>query len=490
MADLQAELNRLAGTSGLDAQGAANVGAGTSGLDLVGALNRWAGTSGLELNGACRALATVLGGDASKDGPGALAGASALDPALSSAVWVVDAALDSSGPAITDLAGGLVATPPAPNPKVVGPTSFAGAALIGRMALTAATETGQWMTDVDVRWRAAVLPHHDNDDGTHWAEVFNVPEGNGETDYAEAAVFLRDDGSIGAGYDFDESVSDPSAWQDPETLGIDLGEWVDGLPVHDYRLTIVAATGVATFYQDDEVVHTETLGAVAFDEPPDETPVLVGPANTGLLAIYEVTVLDGIDGDPLYTFDAEDTTGWQAHDTGGAVTTAPARPAWAGDGGSPHLFADSAVFDVGAEASVTWAVAWRPLGVRQSAVFNRNVVGAFFGGGEAGWAFMHVAGMLDNQFRISDGTVTVGASLGTIDEEDHVYVAVLDRATDELRTYVDGVLVATEDATGLGAVSPNTDVALWGACSWDYGAAIFAGALDDGEIDALTGAWG
>lgn len=61
MGELQAELNRLAGTTGLDAQGAANVYAGTSGFDLVGALNVAAGTAHLELQGVLNALAGTTG---------------------------------------------------------------------------------------------------------------------------------------------------------------------------------------------------------------------------------------------------------------------------------------------------------------------------------------------------------------------------------------------------------------------------------------------
>lgn len=45
MTELQETLNLAAGTTGLDAQGAANVLAGTSGLDLVGALNVAAGNA-------------------------------------------------------------------------------------------------------------------------------------------------------------------------------------------------------------------------------------------------------------------------------------------------------------------------------------------------------------------------------------------------------------------------------------------------------------
>lgn len=54
--DLVGELNRLAGTTGLEAAGAANAWAGTTGLELVGALNAKAATTGLELNGVCKLL--------------------------------------------------------------------------------------------------------------------------------------------------------------------------------------------------------------------------------------------------------------------------------------------------------------------------------------------------------------------------------------------------------------------------------------------------
>lgn len=61
--DVQGELNRLAGTSGLGAAKAANVWAGTSGLDLVGALNAKAGTKGLGAAGAANHIAGTTGLD-------------------------------------------------------------------------------------------------------------------------------------------------------------------------------------------------------------------------------------------------------------------------------------------------------------------------------------------------------------------------------------------------------------------------------------------
>lgn len=61
---LQKSMNRVAGTTGLDAQGAANVWAGTTGLDLLGALNVKNGTTGLGLNLVLNNLAGTSGLDA------------------------------------------------------------------------------------------------------------------------------------------------------------------------------------------------------------------------------------------------------------------------------------------------------------------------------------------------------------------------------------------------------------------------------------------
>ena len=47
----QREINRLAGTSGVEAQRAANILAGTTGKELLFCLNKIAGTSGKEFNG-------------------------------------------------------------------------------------------------------------------------------------------------------------------------------------------------------------------------------------------------------------------------------------------------------------------------------------------------------------------------------------------------------------------------------------------------------
>lgn len=66
MSEFVDELNRLAGTEGLEAAGAANAFAGTSGLEVVGALNAANGTTGVGLDEVCRQLAGLSGGESAQ----------------------------------------------------------------------------------------------------------------------------------------------------------------------------------------------------------------------------------------------------------------------------------------------------------------------------------------------------------------------------------------------------------------------------------------
>jgi hypothetical protein len=63
----QREINRLAGTTGKEAQHAANVLAGTTGKELLYALNIVAGTTGRGLNHVVRLIALANGGDGTKE---------------------------------------------------------------------------------------------------------------------------------------------------------------------------------------------------------------------------------------------------------------------------------------------------------------------------------------------------------------------------------------------------------------------------------------
>jgi len=69
---IQGELNRIAETSGLDAQGAANLLAGTSGKEFLGALNAIVGTQGKGLVFVCNQIALLFDGVGGSDPLGAL----------------------------------------------------------------------------------------------------------------------------------------------------------------------------------------------------------------------------------------------------------------------------------------------------------------------------------------------------------------------------------------------------------------------------------
>lgn len=69
---LRNSLNYLAGTTDLDAQGAANAWAFTDDIELLGVLNIKNNSVGLGLNEVLRELAVMWGGDPTKEGWSAL----------------------------------------------------------------------------------------------------------------------------------------------------------------------------------------------------------------------------------------------------------------------------------------------------------------------------------------------------------------------------------------------------------------------------------
>ena len=69
---IQGQLARLAETPGASAQQAANILAGTEDLELLGALNAAGGVEGKGIIAACQAMASINGGDDTKDPLGAL----------------------------------------------------------------------------------------------------------------------------------------------------------------------------------------------------------------------------------------------------------------------------------------------------------------------------------------------------------------------------------------------------------------------------------
>lgn len=482
--DLQASLNRLAGTDGLDAAGAANVGAGTSGLDLQGAVNAWAGTDGLDLNGACKALAEIYGGNPALDAQGALDSASATDPLVLEAIWRVSALQNGSGAEMVDLAGGVADVAPEPNPKIVEPSSFTGERLIGQMALTGGTNTGDWFTDLDVRFTAAVLPHHERDTGSIWAEILNIPVSGSSNvrDFLEPAFLFEADGAVHIGLDWDSvGEGDPGSWVSGETVG----DWGDGVPERDYRLTVVAATGAVSLYVDDELVEEDTIGATSFPEPPDANECNAGPIQN-LITVKSVEVLDGIDGAPIISFDSEVTTGWQA--AVGGVVEPPAGPVFCGAAAIEGHSFDAATFDIGAGDSMTWVMKMQPFPSTVASWWRRGDLQSILFGGAAGWIMVDAAPYgQGNRFHISDGTNTVVKTLGTVTFVEQVLTVVLDRDTDELRAYKDGVEIGSgADASALGAVAPDAGHVPFG--TWVFGdeALIFDRVLTDEEITHLS----
>lgn len=114
--ELQAVLNRMAGTTNMDAQGAANVICGTTQVELVKCLNVIAGTTNLAFNGAAKAVAAMYGGnplldanDALDNASGFLGGVGAGSPVGSPgnglvAYWKADE-YDATSSYLTDLTG-------------------------------------------------------------------------------------------------------------------------------------------------------------------------------------------------------------------------------------------------------------------------------------------------------------------------------------------------------------------------------------------------
>lgn len=405
----------------------------------------------------------------------------ALDPLLAEAVLLWRSA--GVGPSITGEGTALLdGTGNVPEPKRLTSASWAGSRLVGLMSLDADYDaTGDWFTDLDFRWTASVLPHHSNNPAAQWAEVVNIPvTGSGLVrDYLEVGFVLKDEGDVLVGVDWDSAgEGDPGSWQSAS-----VGTWDAGIPEADWRVTIVAATGAVTVYRDGDVVDTDTIGATTFPEPADGGAVTSG-AQRNAIAVMSWDLLDGIDGDPILSFDSTDTTGWSG-DRGGVVS-APARRALLGQSATTGWsVADPADLDIGAGDSVSWAISFRPLPTTQATFFARNANGLF--GGQAGWAFVHAPGFgISNSFILGPGggpPVTV--SLGAFASIDTAYIVILDRDDDTLTSYdSDGVQIAQADASSVGAVSPDSAVTAFGGPCFGYLAAVWLTAVDPVAVAA------
>lgn len=380
---------------------------------------------------------------------------------------------------MTNRIGGGVASHAAPQAANVGSSAFSGSALIGKMLLTGGTTTGDWFTDLHVRWRSALLPFV-NMDGDHWMQVLQVPNAgdDGETSWLEVSHHV-------AAVDVDNPLGALTVGMECVAGGagniiykrVTGDDWRDGVAVADYELICVASTGAVTIKKNGATVATGTVGATTFNQPPNGSTVEIGGS---LHPLYSFDVLDGIDGDPIISFDAEDPTGWTS--AGGSVTTAPSRAAYVGASNDPFTLPANAVFDAPADQDQTWVLAYRPLGSGPQAA--RNFPGFF--GGDPGWALIeYTDAEVPHSFFITDGTETVMGLLGALAFDDQVVVAVLDRTADTLTTYVNGVQTGQATTAALGAVSPTATTVLGLAPGWWYAAGQINRKLTPAEIASL-----
>lgn len=396
--------------------------------------------------------------------------------------WLADAKYDRAN-RMTDQINGTTAVGGATQPKNTGGYAFDGTALIGQMALTAGTNTGDWFTDLDFSWDGGVMEHVAVDtSGGHniwqilyvpavdtsiaWLEVSFEPQANGDV-----LIFLDAGGDGNAG-------ADRFSWLSTTKVG----NWNhQGVTIYPGRLT--CADGECTLYTSGVEIDSGTVtGPGVFLEPPDNSTVWAAGSNAGAFPIVSFTLLDGIDGDPIITFDADAPTGWT--EVTGNPTTAPTTSAYVGLNGYPFTFPSAATYNLPAATSVTLVVSMRAIAT-QTGWVGRNIAGMF--GGQAGWVFLNLAGFsIPWSFRVSDSSVTATVDFGTVDFEDHVLVVTIDRDADVLTSYLDGGATDTANIATLGAVAPTAAVAVGAGASWIYAAGAIDRVLTHPEIIQLN----
>jgi hypothetical protein len=394
--------------------------------------------------------------------------AAELHPLLSTADWYIDAVHNGPAPSIRDLAGDNDASPVGNMAKLLLPNAWSGLAAIATVERTGGWEEElTWPTDFHFTVEAKVLPHHDNGQRGEWAEMANISADPIVTrDHLEPAFVFREDGSLRFGWDADyNGESDPFGFVSDDigetyAEGIDWATWAFRLDTDNgddgYHVTITK--------DDVEVAAFTGEGVVAIEEPADTIPFRAGTYQY-LVPVRSWQFLDGIDGDPLVSFDADDPTGWDPYPN--SITTAPAYPSWYGSVGGSWQPANTADFDIEASDSVTFAWYGRPAPGRAGIYLGRGggaevAAGVLLGAPAEGFWAVAIAD-LDASFRfvICDGTNTVTAVIGDPPEGDAACIVVLDRAEDELRVYVDGELVDAADASALGEVAPSSSVDVW-----------------------------
>lgn len=358
--------------------------------------------------------------------------------------------------------------------------SFAGTALLGRMQLTGGTTHGTWLTDIDCTFTLpAVLPYVAVA-SQKILQILAIPvAGSGGVNvWLEINLSLETNGDICFYFDAGGGPSHIS-WKSAA-----IGDWHDGMDGYTGRFTCVAATGAVELFVDGVSVETGNIGAQTFGEPPDHTEVYAGSGT--VLPVTSFTLKRSIGGATLFSFDASTPTGWV--DADGGPTTAPTRPAYIGNDQGAGFFDNLSAFDIAADQDVTLAVALRPISISGDiyAVHNGDGLGS-----AQAWGLVYFPPDLAFGFALSDADANlVVADCGALSRTDLCCVAVLDRDAGTLTTFVDNIQTDQQDASALGAVSPD-EVLLFGLNScYVYGACQFDRLLTTEERDALPARFG
>lgn len=376
--------------------------------------------------------------------------------------------------------------------------AWTGTRVIGGLS----TLVDDWPTLLDVRWSGRMLQKAVP--SGIYSELF-VATIDSDEDYLEPAYVQHPNG-VGFGIDLRLAGEDSERQWQP-TYRLPAGtEWDDhlGRITMDGTVLRLYIDGVLVESADVEDVPmretgSETSAPYTLAEVPDGTR-LSAAINTVALSWAEIR--SGIDGAVLYRIDASNAADGAAtvttsgrtwgnlNDLG--IVTGPFTERRFIRGFSPgYQVDDDALLDIDADTSMTWA--WRgrawPRATIGSVLWSRaDLMGFAGGGGEAGWLIGQIAPL----------SMTYGMIIGSAGPEvmvtasarptgDHVAVVVLDRAAEELRLYIDGILEDTADASGLGAVAPARPLNVLGAGGGDLSwLALWRRPLDPDEIAFLT----
>lgn len=403
----------------------------------------------------------------------------AIDPLLAEADWYIDGG-HQTGAGITDLVGSvdLTAVADAPDPKPVQPAAWTGDALVGSMRLDGGYDDAlSWpTTGIDVSATFSVLPV--NDPGlAGWAELFHIPtaDDTGATEYIEfAVVFDLDGDDVFIGLDFQLDVeTDPTY-----TCSAPICTKTEGIGEHTWRLTGVFATGVMTLYKDGVQFHQETFEPFTMPEPDAGVPVQVGPFQH-LTPLKSTSLKDDIGGAEIIGWDADTPTGWTAQGSSW-IGPAPTAAAFVGGDSMGWTAPDPAFLNIGADDSLTGVISGR-IPVATSSVLSQFA-------GAPGYILDVTGGAL--RLRISSGGAPLTATWAAHgDDDDHVWIFVLDRVADTMTVYTDGVEDDEVDFSALGAVDSAATFSFLSAYLPIYRAAFYRGARTDiAELTVAAGA--